>query len=40
MRNAKKLLESYGVDYNPEKNNPSTTVHKLVEILSNLDKKG
>jgi hypothetical protein len=40
MRNAKKLLESYGVDYNPEKSNPSTTVHKLVEILSNLDRKG
>lgn len=39
MRNAKKLLESYGIDYTPEKNNPSTTVHKLVEILSQLNQK-
>lgn len=40
LRNAQNLLDSYGVDYNPENNNPSTTVHKLVEILSNLDRKG
>ena len=39
IKNAKKLLASYGIDYNPENNNPSTTVHKLVEILNNLDKK-
>ena len=40
IRNAKKLLESYGETHNPESDNPSTTIHKLVEILNNLkDKK-
>lgn len=39
IRNAQKLLESYGSDYNPENNNPSTTVHKLVEILNNLNQR-
>jgi len=37
IKNAQRLLESYGIDYNPENNNPSTTVHKLVEILNNLN---
>ncbi len=35
---AKKLLLSYGENHNPEKDNPSTTVHKLVEILNSLQK--
>lgn len=36
--NAKKLLDSYP-EFNPEKNNPSTTVHLLVEELKNhIDK--
>lgn len=34
----KKLLLSYGENYNPEKDNPSTTVYKLVEILNSLQK--
>lgn len=33
IKNAKKLLKSYTKD-NPEKNNPSTTVYKLVEELN------
>jgi len=37
MQNAKKLLESYGVDSSPQSNNPSTTVHKLIEILNRLN---
>ena len=36
IRNAKNLLESYGETHNPERDNPSTTIHKLVEILNNL----
>ena len=39
IRNAKKLLESYGETHNPESDNPSTTIHKLVEILNNLKNK-
>ena len=35
---AKKLLLSYGENHNPEKDNPSTTVYKLVEILNSLQK--
>ena len=33
IRNAKALLKLHGVD-NPEQNNPSTTVHELVEELN------
>lgn len=33
IRNATKLLTSYGDEYNPVNNNPSTTVHLLVEVL-------
>ena len=39
MRNAKRLFESYGETHNPESDNPSTTIHKLVEILNNLKDK-
>jgi len=38
IKNAKKLLESYGDSHNPEKDNPSTTVHLLVEVLKGLDR--
>ena len=34
IRNAKKLLESYGESHNPESDNPSTRVHLLVEVLN------
>jgi hypothetical protein len=33
IRNAERLLNSYD-SFNPENNNPSTTVHKLVEELN------
>ena len=36
IRNAKKLLDSYGDEHNPESDNPSTTIHKLVNILNSL----
>ena len=36
IKNAEKLLNSYSSSHNPEKDNPSTTVHKLVKILNNL----
>lgn len=39
INNAKKLLESYGINHNPENNNPSTTVHLLVEELNSLKEK-
>ena len=39
IRNAKRLLESHGENHNPEKDNPSTTIHKLVKILNNLKDK-
>lgn len=39
ISNSKRLLESYGINDNPENANPSTTVHKLVEVLSVLNKK-
>lgn len=39
INNANKLLEKYGEEHNPEKDNPSTTVHKLVEILNSLFEK-
>lgn len=38
IKNAQKLLESYGNDHNPEKDNPSTTIHLLIEVLNSLDK--
>ena len=36
IRNAKKLLESYGKGHNPESDNPSTRVHLLVEVLNSI----
>lgn len=36
IRNAKKLLASYGTEHNPESDNPSTTVYLLVELLNKL----
>jgi len=36
INNAKKLLQSYGDKHNPEKDNPSTRVHLLVEVLNAL----
>jgi RloB-like protein len=33
IRNAKRLSKSHGKNHNPEKDNPSTTVHLLVELL-------
>ena len=35
IKNAKKLLKSY-INHNPEKDNPSTKVHVLVEELNNI----
>jgi len=37
IRNAKRLLDSYGTSHNPESDNPSTTVHNLVILLNNLE---
>lgn len=34
IKNSKKLLDIYGSNHNPESNNPSTTVHLLVEFLN------
>ncbi|DAB35346.1 MAG TPA: hypothetical protein CFH82_00700 [Sulfurospirillum sp. UBA12182] len=39
IRNAKRLLDSYGDNHNPESDNPATTVHLLVEVLNGLGKK-
>lgn len=36
IKNAKKLLASYGTEHTPESNNPSTTMYELVEILNEL----
>ena len=36
IRNAKKLLDSYGDEHNPESDNPSTRVHLLVKVLNGL----
>jgi len=36
IRNAKRLLDSYGDEHNPESDNPSTRVHLLVEVLNGL----
>lgn len=34
IRNAERLLASYGPEHNPEKDNPCTTIHKLVQALN------
>jgi hypothetical protein len=34
IRNAQTLLDSYGSHHNPERDNPSTTVHYLVQELN------
>jgi hypothetical protein len=34
IRHAEKLLQSYGPQHNPEKDNPCTTVHHLVQELN------
>lgn len=39
MKNAESLLKSYGTTHNKEKDNPATTVHKLVEILNTIKAK-
>ncbi len=36
IANAKKLIESYRSEHNPESDNPSTTIHNLVIILNSL----
>lgn len=36
IKRAKKLLDSYANTHNPESDNPSTTVHLLVELLNTL----
>ena len=36
IANATRLIESYGDDHNPERDNPSTTIHNLVIILNSL----
>ncbi len=38
IKNARKLLESYSSEHNPESANPSTTVYQLIEILNSLNK--
>ena len=37
IRNANKLLASYGEGHNPESDNPSTKVHLLVEVLNSIN---
>lgn len=39
VQNAKSLLMYYGADHNPEKDNPSTTVHLLVQQLNQYSRK-
>lgn len=34
IRNAQRLLDTYGAEHNPEKDNPCTTVHLLVQELN------
>lgn len=36
IKNAKKLLESYGENHEPQKDNPSTTIHQLVLLLNEI----
>lgn len=38
IQNAERLLAAYGDDRNPERDNPSTTVHGLVERLNALSR--
>ena len=37
IQNAKKLLKSYDDSHNPQEDNPSTTIHLLVETLNKLN---
>lgn len=37
IQNAKNLLSFYADEHNPECDNPSTTIHKLVMILNTLE---
>jgi len=37
VKNAKKLLASYGDDHKPEDDNPSTTVYELVLLLKSIE---
>lgn len=39
IKNAKGLVASYEASHNPESDNPSTTVYKLVELLNSLWKE-
>ncbi len=39
MKNAEKLFTFHGSTHNPESDNPSTTVYKLVELLNSLWKE-
>ncbi|MCR4941229.1 MAG: RloB family protein, partial [Campylobacter sp.] len=32
IQNSKKLIQSYGKDHDPQKDNPSTNLHELIEI--------
>ena len=36
ITNAKRLMAFHGEGHNPESDNPSTTIHKLVELLKSL----
>jgi hypothetical protein len=38
IKNSKRLLSSYLESHNPETDNPSTTIHILVELLNSLTK--
>lgn len=37
LKNAKKLLASYGKDHKPESDNPATTIHLLIEVINQLN---
>lgn len=39
IKNSEKLMASYKADHKPVNDNPSTTVHKLVELLTSLWKE-
>lgn len=39
IKNAERLMSSYEAGHNPESDNPSTTVHKLVALLTSLWKE-
>lgn len=36
ISHSERLLKSYGNNLNPERDNPSTTIHKLVKLLNSL----